>query len=327
MTRTAIVGAGAAGLSLALMLDGDITIYEKEKEVGGLCRSSRGEVTFDKFGPHILGGIPEAVDWIVKSTGIDFVEGETNNVGWVDGEFVKHPFENEALGRQYMTKMWKADPDVLKLPALNAQAGRKPGGVPKFRYPKHGGYQAIIDAWEKQLFNQIVYSIPCYLSQAGSFLRDYDNVVWCAPVPGLHYNTLTTVTLRYAGRRPPYTAIYLPEDDTPFHRVSFPSVFAPDNSPPGEFTMQGEISGTSSSDVARGYGLAHLGDLWGFGDPIPGSCQTFESKYAYPLPDGTKAYFPGIHFHGRSGGHQYLNLDGVVAASMKLAAELNNGYR
>ena len=49
-----ILGAGLAGLSAAYHLNGEHMILEKDREVGGLCRSVNiGGYTFD-YAPHIL---------------------------------------------------------------------------------------------------------------------------------------------------------------------------------------------------------------------------------------------------------------------------------
>lgn len=319
--RTAIIGGGAAGLSLALMLKGDVTVFEKTGELGGLCRSHVVPgYTFDRFGPHILGGIPEAVDWIVASTGIEFVDGETNNVGWVNGEFVAHPFADGGMGRRYMEKMWKHDPDALAKPDLGAQQGRRPGGVSKFRYPAKGGYQSIVDAWAKAV-PRVQLTCGFTLTSVKTLWAEYDHIVWCAPVPGMTYNTLTTATMRYKGAQPPFTAIYIPDASTPIHRLSFPSSFAPGNCREGEFIVQCELSGGGAYPLARSR-LRDIGERMGWGVPITGSDELNVAQFAYPLPDGQR---PGgdLVFHGRSGGHQYLNLDGVVKASMDLAAKLN----
>src|SRR5665213_413475 len=114
--RTAIVGAGAAGLSLALLLDGDVTVFEAENTPGGLCRSTKRDgFTWDQ-GPHILGGIPAAVKWITESTGIDFVSGKVDNRAWIGGEYHPHPFTDERDVALYQAKMWKTPPADLSFP-------------------------------------------------------------------------------------------------------------------------------------------------------------------------------------------------------------------
>lgn len=317
--RTAIVGAGAAGLSLALMLDGDVTVFEKEATPGGLCRSTTVDgFTFDQ-GPHILGGIPEAVEWIKESTGIEFVEGETRNVGWLDGEFVEHPFVDPIVGRRYMAKMWKSDPSELAPLGLSAQRDRRPGGVKRFLYPKRGGYQAITDAWAAKVQ-------PRLNVQLNSPEKCYGRVVWTNPRQGMPYNALATVTFGYRGTPPPFTAIYLPEDWTPFHRLSFPSAFSPNNAPDGCYSIQGEVSYRLGSrpEWLLSWMEKTVHELGLVDGPLVMEDSSL-IPYAYPVPERQLARptRPTVSYHGRTGGHRYLNVDGVVAASMRLAGELN----
>lgn len=305
-----IVGAGAAGLSLALLSEGPVVVLEQAREPGGLCRSrTLGGFTFDQ-GPHILGGIPDAVAWIVKSSGLEFVEGRTRNRGWVRGEWVQHPFEREADGQAYMAKMWKHPPSDLSTAGLGAQAGRKPGGVHFWRYPARGGYQAITDSWADRLDGRLV---------CGQKVTEVDGpTVWTAPVGGVEYNALTVTTIGILGPAPDLTAVYLPEPWTPFHRLSFPSAFSPHNAPKGCYSIQGEVSGRRPptglveclEDTARHLGL------------VTGSVVMWHEEVvqnAYPVPLGHAPEPPGQAVpHGRTGAGRYMNLDGVVAASMAL---------
>src|SRR5579875_3698475 len=216
MVTTAVVGAGAAALSLALMLDDDVVIFEKDTAPGGLCRSSVVDgFTFDR-GPHILGGIPDAVAWVLEHTpDVDFVLGETSNRGILEGALVPHPFVDAQVGREYMAKMWKIDPARLSASSLGVQHGRKPGGVPQFRYPRCGGYEAITACWSALLHERIVYGSSIdseeeFAQRAAA--EGFDRVVWTAPRSGdgrLRYNTLITVTAGFCGAPPPHTALYL----------------------------------------------------------------------------------------------------------------------
>ena len=323
----AIVGAGAAGLSLGMMLKergyDDFTIMEKSEAPGGLCRST----TIDGFtwdvGPHILGGIPEAVQWVKDSTGIEFVQGSTCNIGFDSGHYLHHPFRDEAVGKRYMRKMWKADPDELSFPALNAQPNRKPGGVSTFDYPKHGGYQSIIDSWVTQLDDKIAYNVDV-ADDCG-----YERVVWTAPQKVMRYNSLITVTLGYEGTAPPYTAIYLP-GTTPFHRLSFPAAFSASNAPEGHFSVQGEISVDHEDTANMLSSVTYLPamleklveQMMSKAIPVMSHTQVHHNAYPVPIEAQERSHAPNFYPHGRTGAHVYKNLDGVVADSMALAEEL-----
>jgi UDP-galactopyranose mutase len=71
----------------------------------------------------------------------------------------------------------------------------------------------------------------------------------------------------------------------------------------------------------------------GLADGEPLFCSVGMSHYAYPVPlKETEIQFAQIkeqlegeelYLHGRTGAHRYLNVDGVVKASMDLAERLN----
>lgn len=312
---TAIVGAGAAGLSLALMLEDECVIFEKEDHPGGLCRSTFiDDFTFD-IGPHILGGIPRAVEWIVASTGIQFVEGQTRNVAYYDHSWHPHPFEREQEVDAHRRKLWNSDHLLQK--GLKAQRGRKPGGVARFRYPATGGYQALTDAWATRLGETVRYGSRASVED---LLDDYETVVWTGPRSEGIYNSLTTATAFFEGEPPPYTAIYLPDDTTPFHRLSFPAAFSLSNAPEGAYSVQCEASYRAEWDFPDPEPLfAELG----FGEPVRVHWE--RTTHAYPVPLVTlPREQSGITYHGRTGAHSYMNCDGVVDASMRLAAQLNS---
>jgi hypothetical protein len=323
--NTAIIGAGAAGLSLGMMLEGDFTIFEKENVAGGLCRSIRHELgyTFDQ-GPHILGGIPDAVDWIINHTSVTFLPGETNNMAWTEANgWLRHPLQNESLGYEYMKKMWKTEPEELSGFGLNVQKDRKPGGVAKFWYPKFGGYQSITDDWAEQLKDHIEYEYNVVKNY--DTLAAFDRIVWTAPSV-LRYNDLHIQTAVFGGEPPDLTAIYLPDENISFHRLSFPCAFSKFNAPEGEYLVQGEYSlNNKAGFLAPDLHLLDLCKKLG----MDGSCRlldrrTIKNAYPVPLKENPPVESTGRWFnHGRTGSHSYLNIDGVVKQSMLLAEKLN----
>jgi protoporphyrinogen oxidase len=94
--NTAIIGAGASGLSLALMLDGDVSIYEQSDRTGGHCHATiRDGWTFDR-GPHIMFSRDQDVlDFMIASLGDNVHQSRRNNRVFVDGRMVKYPLEND----------------------------------------------------------------------------------------------------------------------------------------------------------------------------------------------------------------------------------------
>ncbi len=94
--RTGIIGAGASGLSLALMLEGQFTIFERSESTGGHCRTTvRDGWTYDQ-GPHIMFSKNlDVLDFMIKSLGDNVHQCTRNNKVFVDRRMVKYPFEND----------------------------------------------------------------------------------------------------------------------------------------------------------------------------------------------------------------------------------------
>src|SRR5262249_12665934 len=62
-------------------------------------------------------------------------------------------------------------------------------------------------------------------------------------VDSLRYNTLITVAIGLStAKLPDFTAIYVPDPEIRFHRLSFPAVFSPHNAPAGQSIIQAEIT-------------------------------------------------------------------------------------
>jgi protoporphyrinogen oxidase len=97
--NTAIIGAGASGLSLALMLDGDVSIFEQTGRTGGHCHATiRDGWTFDR-GPHIMfSRDQEVLDFMIASLDGNVHLSRRNNRVFVDGRMVKYPLENDLAG-------------------------------------------------------------------------------------------------------------------------------------------------------------------------------------------------------------------------------------
>src|SRR5206468_9368769 len=56
-------------------------------------------------------------------------------------------------------------------------------------------------------------------------------------------NSLMTVAVGLdAARLPDYTAIYVPNPEFRFHRLSFPAIFSPHNAPAGQSIVEAEIT-------------------------------------------------------------------------------------
>lgn len=97
--RTAVIGAGASGLSLALLLDGEVVVFEALDRPAGHCAATvRDGWTFDR-GPHIMfSKNAEVLDFMVRSLRGNVHRSRRNNRVCIDGRFVKYPIENDLAG-------------------------------------------------------------------------------------------------------------------------------------------------------------------------------------------------------------------------------------
>ena len=102
--KTAILGAGVSGLSLArFLIEGgvpaeELHLFESQGEVGGLCRSKVVDgFTYDRAGGHILYSKDAAArDWMVSCAGGPdaFCETERKTRIRFGDRWVHYPFEN-----------------------------------------------------------------------------------------------------------------------------------------------------------------------------------------------------------------------------------------
>jgi protoporphyrinogen oxidase len=94
--RTCIIGAGVSGLSLGLMLDGELEIFEAAEDVGGHATSMIEDGwTFDR-GPHIMfSKRPDVLDFMIRSLRGNVHASRRNSKVCIDGHFAKYPIEND----------------------------------------------------------------------------------------------------------------------------------------------------------------------------------------------------------------------------------------
>lgn len=89
-----ILGGGIAGLSLAyFLMDSSVAIIEKAKKVGGLCRSyQKNGLSYD-IGPHIMFSKNKQVLKFMTTITKTHKLRRSNQI-FLDGKFIKYPFEN-----------------------------------------------------------------------------------------------------------------------------------------------------------------------------------------------------------------------------------------
>ena len=260
------------------------------------------------------------------------------------------PFEDVvrgALGEQsegYLHQLYYHYPLRGGYSALmNAWAGALPAG--RLRYgarvsrivPEPEGIlvESSDGTWQ---FDKVVSTIP---------LRRLVDIVPAVPssvrdaVARLIVNPIIVVTFGFAGVDPnQFSAVYIPDSDFLVNRVSYPAVFSPENAPPGCFSVQAEITTTPASDALRLSdddlfdhvltGLRRRSLVPLEGAPIFKWIERFEDGYVVytqgyerDLQSATDWFEQrGIIPHGRFGRHQYVNVDGCLADSIKLARRL-----
>lgn len=170
-----------------------------------------------------------------------------------------------------------------------------------------------------------------------------DDVV--AAVNALRYNSLITVMLGLnGGTLRDYTAIYFPNPEIEFHRLSLPGVFSPYNAPEGKSAVMAEITasiGDRTWEMSDGKLIDHVIAVLaqiGFIDPdMVCYKRVMRLKYAYIIHDfayrrnmeQVKKYIHdlGITLVGRMAEFEYINMDESIHRGVETANRLNNKFR
>jgi len=143
-----------------------------------------------------------------------------------------------------------------------------------------------------------------------------------------------------SARLPDFTAIYVPDPEVRFHRLSFPAVFSPHNAPPGQSIIQAEITtnpGDGTHELSDGELLADVISELQDMDLVRGSevsySRVLRTKYGYVVQNDAcrrylrqaKAYFEGVGIAlcGRVAEFEYINIDVCIERAMKVAERLN----
>ena len=102
-----ILGAGLAGLSAALHLDGrDLLVVEREAEVGGLCRSFRpGGFTFDCTGHLLHLRDPQLRAWVRELLPAGWAELRRSAWIWSHRTLTPYPFQANTAGLPFDVRL------------------------------------------------------------------------------------------------------------------------------------------------------------------------------------------------------------------------------
>lgn len=234
-----------------------------------------------------------------------------------------------------------------------------------FHYPRVGGYEALVrafadllppgtlqvdcpalrlrgepGAWKVETpqgtlgFRTLVSTLPVH-----ELARIWDDFPPGA-LEGLRYNSLVNVLIGVRGRlERTQTAIYVPDPDIPFHRLSFPGNFSERCVPEGHDAVMAELTfspgdplgGRPDAEILRET-EAHLGAMGILGHAEPVYRKVMRFQYGYPIYDSRytervtalrqAVAARGVHLLGRFAQFDYINSDVCVERAEALAREL-----
>jgi protoporphyrinogen oxidase len=237
-----------------------------------------------------------------------------------------------------------------------------------FFYPIAGGYESVVDAFAKKVKGSIVTSWPVteiewldehwHVRTANGEERLYHELVSTIPIHELmqvwpaaptqaraalgrlRYNSLINVLLGFSEDRGyTYTAVYVPDPEIPFHRVSFPKNFSERTAPEGQSSAMAEITANAGDGVWEMSDEAItervIADLAKMGLVDPGTVnykRVIRFQYGYPVYDldyrknvtelRESVQKAGVRLLGRFAQFDYINSDVCVERAIAMAQEL-----
>ena len=232
-----------------------------------------------------------------------------------------------------------------------------------FSYPLEGGFESIVHGFAKRVRGAIQTSCRVasvahdgarwrVTTEDGSE-RSYRTLVSTLPIHELleiwedapadaieaagrlRYNSLINVLLGFSEDRGyPYTAVYVPDPEILFHRISFPKAFSPHCVPEGSSSIMAEI--TTNEDMRDEDVIERvISDLAKIDFVDPKTIlyrRAVHFRYGYPVYDldyhGNVAAMrdavakTGLHLLGRFAQFDYINSDVCVERALALADKL-----
>jgi len=276
------------------------------------------------------------------------VPAEQMSLDWVEGRVPKPPIEDvikAAVGVEtegYTHQLYFQYPAVGGIEEIpKGMAARVRNITPEFvvrhvRKTRDGWL--VSDGASERVYERVVSTLPI-VEMTHIFEGVPQEIKDCAAA--LRFNSLFTVTIGLASERlPEYTAIYVPDPELVFHRLSFPAMFSPGNVPKGQSLVQAEITSNP------GDGIWELSDDEVLQKVIAGLqamdlirpseiCYTnvIRTQYGYVVQDFTyrkyldkaKSYFEGegVALCGRNAEFEYINMDQCIERGIKVATRLN----
>ena len=240
-----------------------------------------------------------------------------------------------------------------------------------FYYPIEGGYEAVVHGFGKRVRGRIATSTLVKevarkggrwsVRTANGEERIYDTLVSTLPIhellsiwrdapeearqaaSKLRYNSLINVLLGSrddAGHS--YTAVYVPDPEILFHRISFPQNFSPHNVPAGGSAVMAEVTANAGDGVwemtdeqVLDRTIAELANIGFIAPDRVAYRRAVRFEYGYPVYDldyrknvtavREAVARTGLHLLGRFAQFDYINSDVCVERALALAPQLNNG--
>jgi len=239
-----------------------------------------------------------------------------------------------------------------------------------FYYPIEGGFESMVKAFALRVRGdvetgwevaEVRHDGKWRVRSATGEERSYDVLVNTLPIhellevwPGapeparaaaqrLRYNSLINVVIgSNEDRGYPYTALYVPDPEISFHRLSFPKAFSEKCVPQGSSSIMAEITTNEgdgvwelTDDAVTARVIDDLVKI-GFVDPATISYKrVVRFTYGYPVYDldyrknvaemRESVSSTGMHLLGRFAQFDYINSDVCVERALLLAGQLQNG--
>ena len=232
-----------------------------------------------------------------------------------------------------------------------------------YYYPVEGGYEQIVHGFAKRVRGTIraPFAVERVRREGGRWVvndRSYDELVSTLPIhellriwpdapaeardaaAKLRYNSLINVVIGVGEDRGyRWTALYVPDPEIVFHRLSFPRAFSEKNVPPGSFSIMAEIT------TNQGDGVWEMSD----DDVLARVVRDLESMqlidpntivyrkivrfiYGYPVYDldyrkhvtalRAAVAATGLRLLGRFAQFDYINSDVCIERALRMAEEL-----
>jgi protoporphyrinogen oxidase len=276
------------------------------------------------------------------------VPAEELGLEWVEGRVPRPPVEDvikAAVGVEtegYTHQLYFNYPLRGGIESLPLALAQRVGCItPNFaveRIWREGSQWCVTNGLFTRRYERLVSTIP--IQELAHALEGVPAEITAA-VDSLRYNSLMTIAVGLDGARlPDYSAIYVPDPEIRFHRLSFPAMFSPHNAPPGQSIIEAEITtnpGDGTHEMSDEQILADvIGDLQGMHLVRPSEVcygRVLRTQHGYVVQDDNhrrnlkkaKAYFEnlGIPLCGRVAEFEYINMDVCIERARKVAQALS----